>query len=211
MKHNPQQTYTDGQIIDVEIVLSAHHKGHFIFKACPINSTQESPTQDCFDAHPLLFVSDEFYGAPIDENHPERVYVAPDTVKNKVQSNKEGFGDAMLFKYKLKLPEGLAIENAVAGNGVSVADGVLGNNDNSSNLVLIQWYYVASNSGCIHEGYDVYPWPEEWIASTNDNDDDGHGPSAWEQKLSVGTGLKPCKEILSEDGNGIPEQVGFLA
>jgi hypothetical protein len=24
--------------------------------------------------------------------------------------------------------------------------------------------------------------------------------------MSVGTGLKPCSEVLSKDGNGIPEQ-----
>lgn len=93
----------------------------------------------------------------------------------------------MLFRYKLQLPPGVVGE-----------------------LVLIQWYYVASNTGCSHEGYDSYEWPEEWIYVSNREDEDGGesggGGSAWDQKMSVGTGLKPCSEVLSKDGNGIPEQ-----
>jgi len=175
MRSNPQQSYTAGDVIDVEVQLTAHHKGHFTFHACPISSTGEAPTRECFDAHPLQFVSDELYGAPVDIRHPERAYVAPETVANKVYS--DSFPDTMVFQYKLKLP------NDVAGN-----------------LVLIQWYYVASNSGCFHEGYDSYDWPAHWISSS-----DGDA-SEWDQKANVGTGLKPCSEILSEDGNGLPEQ-----
>lgn len=26
--------------------------------------------------------------------------------------------------------------------------------------MLIQWHYVTANGGCVHEGYNEYPWPE---------------------------------------------------
>jgi hypothetical protein len=176
MRPNPQQVCTESSLINITITLTAHHKGHFVFSACPIANTTTSPTQECFDAHPLTFVQDLLYGAPVDTNHPSRVYVAPSTIANRVNSNHYEFKDAMLFQYTLQLPQGLVGE-----------------------LVLLQWYYVASNSGCIHEGYESYPFPRAWIASSNDQEELGE-PSAWEEKWSVGTGLKSCDEVLSEDG-----------
>ncbi|KAL3796132.1 hypothetical protein HJC23_000635 [Cyclotella cryptica] len=182
LRPNPQQVYTESSLINITITLTAHHKGHFVFSACPIANTTTSPTQECFDAHPLNFVEDLLYGAPVDTNHPSRVYVAPSTIANRVNSNREEFIDAMLFQYTLQLPQGLV-----------------------GDLVLLQWYYVASNSGCIHEGYESYPFPRAWIGSSSDQEENGE-PSAWEEKWSVGTGLKSCDEVLSEDGDGIPEQ-----
>lgn len=75
--------------------------------------------------------------------------------------------------------------------------------DVSGELVLLQWYYVAGNSGCSHAGYDEYPWPDDWMEDTNE---DGE-ISAIETKYSVGVGLKPCEEVLSKDGNGVPVSV----
>ncbi len=176
MKSNPQGSYTESSTITIEITLTAHHKGHFTFKACPISSTTEVPSQECFDSHPLTFLSDEFYGAVPDPNFPERVYVAPETIATKVHSSEEGFKDGMLFRLKLQLPEGLVGE-----------------------LVLIQWYYVASNSGCIHDGYEEYEWPANWIESSVAGDD---SPSVWDEKMAFGLGNKPCAEVLSPDGDG---------
>ena len=50
MPANPQGAYEEGGIMDVEVVLSAHHKGHFVFKACAVPNSQVSPSQECFDA-----------------------------------------------------------------------------------------------------------------------------------------------------------------
>ena len=175
MKSNPQMNYVEGSIIDVEVILTAHHKGHFTFKACAISSTSEAPTQECFDRNPLTFVSDKLYGANVDTNYPERVYVAPDTTVTIVPSL-HGFTNCMIFQYRLQLPEGLFGE-----------------------LVLIQWYYVAANSACVHAGYDTYDWPAHWITNTTGN---GTAASAWDEKVSVGTGLKLCDEVLPEDGDG---------
>ncbi len=50
-----------------------HHKGHFTFK-CPISSGQQ-PTQACFDANRLKFISG--HGANFDPNYPDRAYIPP--------------------------------------------------------------------------------------------------------------------------------------
>lgn len=42
--------------------------------ACPITHGQV-PTQECFDANPLTFISDEKYGAVPDVNYPQRAYI----------------------------------------------------------------------------------------------------------------------------------------
>jgi hypothetical protein len=74
-----QACYKPGAIVDFETRLTAYHMGHFEFFACPI-SPGEVPTQACFDANPLKFVSDENYGATPDPLYPERAYI-PNNVK----------------------------------------------------------------------------------------------------------------------------------
>ena len=81
----------------------------------------------------------------------------------------------MLFQYQFRRPPNLVGE-----------------------LVLLQWYYVASNSGCIHEGYDTYPWPQEWIKDVMEDGETGE----FDEMLSVGVGLDKCEDVLPADGNG---------
>ena len=69
MPVNIQATFQQGQEIDLSAVITAHHKGHFEYKACPIQPG-EVPTQACFDVHPLEFVQDKIYDAPKDTNYP---------------------------------------------------------------------------------------------------------------------------------------------
>lgn len=82
-----QQSYAVGAIIDIESVITAHHKGHIEVKACPMTDTSSVASQACFDAHPLEFVSDEIYNAPKDTNYPGRAYLAP---KHIAQSDPSG-------------------------------------------------------------------------------------------------------------------------
>ena len=127
-----QACYEPGSIIELETILTAHHKGHFTYKACGIKYG-EVPTSECFDANPLTFVSDDLYGANPDPNYPERAYIPLKEFPGGLQY--EAGGNA-LFRHKFRLPEGL-----------------------SGDLVLIQWHYVTANS-CMDEGYDSYDWPE---------------------------------------------------
>jgi hypothetical protein len=162
-----QASYIEGQVITVEVFLSAHHKGHMVFSACPGSEDGEAPTQECFDQHRLKFVKDEFYGAPVDANFPHRVMVAPFTHPDRKSAYEDQFSPetTMLFRFQLELPPDL-----------------------SGQLVLLQWYYVASISGCMHEGYDQYPWPQTWIQSSVKGE------------YVFDAGLENCADILPPDG-----------
>jgi len=138
-----QATYTQGQEIVLDIVLTAHHKGHFVFSGCPI-STGEVPTQDCFDQHKLTFVEDLLHDGNYDPNYPERAYLAPINSANYVPNMGAGSIDGgMEYSYKMRLPPNLY-----------------------GDLVLIQWYYLTANS-CYHDGYEEYNWPSGWRGGTS--------------------------------------------
>lgn len=112
----PQATYTQGQDIIVNVTLTAHHKGHFIFSACPVLSSGDIPSLDCFAQHRLIFVEDMIYGANADPNYPERAYIAPMTDPNYVPDYSAS--NALIeYSFKMKLPQ-----------------------DVYGDLVLIQWY-----------------------------------------------------------------------
>lgn len=142
MHSNQQGVYVAGSVIDIEVVVTTHHRGHFEFRACPIDEDvvpMQVPTRECFEENVLMFVSDDLYQAPIDVRYPERGYIAPASVAQYVQPI-EGVRpvNGALYKMKFRLPE-------------SAAGG----------LVLLQWYYLTANS-CKHEGYDEYQFPASW-------------------------------------------------
>jgi hypothetical protein len=130
MPNNIQATYNQGEEIDFEAVLTAHHKGHFTYKACPIQG-DELPTQACFDSNPLIFVQDNLYGAPPDPNYPDRAYIPlaghPDYRKDAAGS--------YFHSHRYRLPANLA-----------------------GDFFLIQWHYITGNS-CVAQGYDSYQFP----------------------------------------------------
>ena len=90
-----QECYEEGSVIDLHVTLTAYHRGHFDFYACPI-TWGEVPTEACFKAHPLEFVEDVSYGTPKDVNFPQRAYIQ--------WLNKMNYGN---FHYKFKLPRDL--------------------------------------------------------------------------------------------------------
>jgi Lytic polysaccharide mono-oxygenase, cellulose-degrading/Chitin binding Peritrophin-A domain len=135
MHANPQATLQAGQEIVLDVLLTAHHMGHFVYKACPVASVEDIPTQACFDANPLEFVQDMLYGAPRDANYPERAYIAPIRASNAIMATIGG-QSGMKFSHKFRLPSNVA-----------------------GDMVLIQWHYLTANS-CVHPGYDVYPFPD---------------------------------------------------
>lgn len=175
-----QACYEEGAVIDIESVLTAHHKGHFELKACAI-APGEIATQECFDNHPLTFVNDELYGAPPDPLYTERAYIPLAENTNRVSNGH------YMFHHKFKLPDGLR-----------------------GDLILLQWYYITGNSwydimlvvsksesffvehSCLSstlhlskdKGYDTYDWPEGFYPGD----------------IPVCTSIPP-------DGRGVPEQV----
>jgi chitinase len=151
MPADPQMQYAKGQEIEVDILLTAHHKGHFEFFACPI-AHGEVPTANCFESYPLEFISDPLYGAPKDPNYPNRAYIAPAT---RVETKTVGLS-GNYYRFKMKLPNNL-----------------------TGDLVLLQWHYLTANS-CSFEGYDAYPFPTSWgnmgsLAVCQDISADGNG------------------------------------
>ena len=69
MPWQSQATYTEGDIITVSSILTAHHEGHLEVWACPQG---RASTQDCFREHKLDFVDDVSFGMPQDPNYPLR-------------------------------------------------------------------------------------------------------------------------------------------
>lgn len=67
-----QAIYDEGQVIDIEVTVTANHKGHFEFYLC---TDVDNPTQECFDENPLEFVSDEYNGGTVDPDYPFRGYM----------------------------------------------------------------------------------------------------------------------------------------
>ena len=124
MPTNIQATYTQGQDVVIDVTLTAHHKGHFVFSACPI-VFGEIASQACFDENQLTFIEDMAWNANFDPNHPERAYIAP--MNPGYILNPSSSVKVMDFSFKMRLPPKLYGE-----------------------IVLIQWYYLTANS-CKHK------------------------------------------------------------
>jgi len=149
MSTNLQGIYRQGDVIDIEVLVTTHHKGHFEFAICPINGgdsddnmPMEVPTAECFKNNKLQFISDELYGAPPDPSYPERAYIAPASIVTWTNGEENGEQQPVTgapYKMKFKLPEGIYGET-----------------------VLLQWYYLTANS-CKHEGYSEYNFPNDWV------------------------------------------------
>jgi len=90
-----QDTFSKGEVIDVNVAVTAHHYGHFEVKACAMGS---SSTQDCFDANPLTFVKDVSHGMPPDEKYPGRAML---------------WGNGVNISYKFRLPPNVAGEKVL--------------------------------------------------------------------------------------------------
>lgn len=130
---NIQATFVKGQEVDLQVVLTAHHKGHFTFNACALESGKTTATQDCFDQSPLEFVKDNLYGAPKDPNYPNRAYLPLLTYPN-IQYDSSGVYGSR-YSHRFKLPATLV-----------------------GDVVLIQWHYWTANS-CVYPGYNNVTWP----------------------------------------------------
>lgn len=110
--------YAAGSEINVSVLLSKDDMnmgggGHFEFHACPVEYPN-TPSDECFNKHPLEFVHDVSYGAQKDINHPERAYVpyssafsSDNILLDEVITNihgEEGGSTMVEYSYILRLP-----------------------------------------------------------------------------------------------------------
>ena len=47
------KTYVMGSVIEIEVEITANHKGAFQLKLCPLRGRNQEATQECFDRYPL--------------------------------------------------------------------------------------------------------------------------------------------------------------
>lgn len=109
--NGPVVTWEEGNIVEVDVKVTAHHKGHYEFSICDqvITNTLSNP-QACLDKHILERATSEEAGVtdcqpgdkraacqPVDPRHKERFYLPP-----------PGFSPtgANTHKFYLKLPAG---------------------------------------------------------------------------------------------------------
>jgi Lytic polysaccharide mono-oxygenase, cellulose-degrading len=129
---NPQSRYRRGEVIEIDVVLTAHHMGHFEFSACPIKAGGIAKGS-CFDKYRLKFVKDPLYGATKDPDYPYRAYLSPASYAKRDSDDR-----GLLYRFQMKLPDNL-----------------------TGDLVLLQWHYYTSNS-CTYPGYSKYSFPSKW-------------------------------------------------
>lgn len=83
--------YSPGQLIDVDIELTANHQGYFELSLCPLTDKDQMETQDCFDRYPLTIKGRSSNRFDIPEGTPKKVG----------------------FNYQVKLPDGVTCTNCV--------------------------------------------------------------------------------------------------
>lgn len=83
------KTYVMGAVVDIEVELTANHKGHFMLKVCPVAAGRREATQECLDKHPLT---------QLDGATEFPIYETPHSLQ---------------LQRKVKLPEGLVCSRCV--------------------------------------------------------------------------------------------------
>mmetsp|Transcript_10576 Transcript_10576/g.25054 ORF Transcript_10576/g.25054 Transcript_10576/m.25054 type:complete len:177 (+) Transcript_10576:163-693(+) len=135
-----QATYLAGQEIDVEFVITAHHRGVIELRLCD----EPRATQSCFNKYPALkrvrYEDEELYSKqPINPEYPSFFYLNPVCSVNQDPS----FGGYQMTA-RFKLPEGVSCEQCV-----------------------IQMWWITANS-CVPPGYRNFDFPAEWANCAGD-------------------------------------------
>eukprot|EP00121_Abeoforma_whisleri_P010028 Awhi_evm1s9236 len=118
-------TYKAGSVIDIQLSITAHHRGIMEFRLCD----QSEITYECLSKHKLIRVKDSSHDrSPIDEQNPSRYYLEPgcagDSPHNFDENNFATLappGQRITMKYKL--PDGVTCDHCV-----------------------LQWWWVTGNS-----------------------------------------------------------------
>mmetsp|Transcript_62963 Transcript_62963/g.109705 ORF Transcript_62963/g.109705 Transcript_62963/m.109705 type:complete len:434 (-) Transcript_62963:359-1660(-) len=156
--HPPTGTFTAGGVLEVETIVTAHHKGYMELRIC---TRPGDLTQDCFDEHLLSrdTQSAALDPAPVDESHPGRWYIPPPAVDwspdaisvpsaNVCSRSKAG----TRYRWAVRLPSDLECEHCV-----------------------VQFFWVTANS-CNPAGLPEYfskGSTQTWITSQTGGDASG--------------------------------------
>eukprot|EP00121_Abeoforma_whisleri_P005545 Awhi_evm1s5028 len=139
------QTYKSGQVIDIQIAITAHHKGHFEFWLCD----QAEVTFECLNKYHLVRVEDSSHPlSPIDTKFPERYHLEPSCAGNSPNDfDKENLASylpgSQRITMKYKLPKGVTCEHCV-----------------------LQWWWGTGNS-CVIPGSKSFNYPQDTCSSWN--------------------------------------------
>lgn len=98
-------TYKPGQVMDIVVTITAHHRGHFEFRICDAAklSDPRTVTWACADQNVLKRVSVPGEVSPVDVNHPERYYLEPECAP--------GYNTTITMKYQI--PSTLTCERCI--------------------------------------------------------------------------------------------------
>eukprot|EP00903_Cladosiphon_okamuranus_P008090 g7800.t1 len=111
------ETYQEGSVVEMKVVISTYHWGHFEFHICNSEdlSNPDGPvTQGCFNMHPLDRAEDDGDASPIDPDHPGRYYLDPPCRAAETDQTKpEGAEYGYVVTGRYKLPEGLTCKRCI--------------------------------------------------------------------------------------------------
>jgi len=140
IKRPTTASWVAGQVIDLEIGVTAHHNGYVEFRLC---DNADNLSQKCLNEHLLERVlrDDDITG--IDANYPERYYLDPPcTERRPLDSNTYGynygnefFPNEQAMRMSYRLPANLKCTNCV-----------------------LQMHYMTANS-CNPPGYRTFSFP----------------------------------------------------
>ena len=133
-------TWTAGQVVDLEIIVTAHHNGYVEMRLC---SDANQLSQDCLNANQLIRVARSDDVTPIDPAYPGRFYLDPPCDASRpLEADAYGynygnqlFGSGHAMRMSYQLPANLTCENCV-----------------------MQMYYMTANS-CNPPGYRTFDFP----------------------------------------------------
>ncbi|CAM9261565.1 unnamed protein product [Ectocarpus sp. 8 AP-2014] len=139
------ETYAEGAILEVKIVVSTYHWGHVEMFLCDADDLPGGPDstvmQSCFNEYPLDRVDDDDFNSPIDPSNTGRFILDPPCRASETdQEMLDGAFPGDVATARFKLPQGVTCERCV-----------------------VQMVYYTGNS-CKHQGYAEFN-PESWPSS----------------------------------------------
>lgn len=161
--------YNKADVITIETTISTHHRGHYEFWICNMDTNPDDVvTQECLNKYPLKRDLTDTAISPPDtrEGYEGRYYIEPrcaatitDQLYNESLNDSPHFstlqtGQKMRMRYLL--PANLSCDHCV-----------------------LQWWWITGNS-CNAPGYRTHTWPSTFASCSGD----GPGLGWWGQSLN---------------------------